>query len=90
MTLRDERNAAGARYAAALAELAARYIELAAIDRIAASRLADVRGFHGIPTHIEPWLRHPEFAPDGPALADPIRERAEVLARRHPKTLRGR
>jgi hypothetical protein len=57
MTTLEKRNAAGKRYAAAVSELRAAFVDLSALDR-----LLSAPSF-GPPPDIVP-LRHPTFAPD--------------------------
>ena len=67
-TLLAERDAAGARYAAAVAELRDAYVELASIDRVLLNRnvgyAAQVRTFHGFPSTLEQPFSHPVYAAD--------------------------
>ncbi|MCK1641944.1 hypothetical protein IVA95_31450 [Bradyrhizobium sp. 157] len=66
-TFKEKHDAAGARYAAAVAELRAAYGELAALHR-----KASMPGF-GYPPEIVP-LRHTRFAPDvSGSFADDVR-----------------
>ncbi|MEW6630319.1 MAG: hypothetical protein AB1440_05575 [Pseudomonadota bacterium] len=83
--LLESHAAAGARYAAALAELHAAFVDLAGIDMALENRnvpvgSVPVHSFFGIPDSV-PWpLRHPLFAPDaGPNWQDEMRARGDEL-----------
>lgn len=88
-TLKEAREAAGARYAAAVDELAAAIIELAAIDVALRNSNSDecdphLRSFGGNLPQIFPIeLRHPDFSPGpGPNLAHAVGTRADrIIAR---------
>ena len=68
-TMLSTRQAAGARYAAALTELRAAMVDLLAIDNALRNRHVgaphiEIRSFSGEQNDIPTGMRHPDFAPD--------------------------